>query len=69
MLRHLGKDARTTLLSIINDSWRTGKVPPNWKMAQIIPIHKKREEQSESRWLQAHQPVELHREVVRENSE
>ena len=41
MLKHLGTQAKKFLLEIFNQSWTQGKVPKQWKDAEIIPIHKK----------------------------
>ena len=40
MLKHLGPSAQLFLLQIINQSWTQGKVPTQWKEAEIIPILK-----------------------------
>ena len=41
MLKHMGHTAKGTLLSLFNESWKTGTVPALWKKAHIIPIYKK----------------------------
>ena len=40
ILKHLPSDALETLLSIMNEIWRTGKFPEDWHKAVIIPIPK-----------------------------
>ena len=40
MLKHLGPEAKRTLLRIYNQSWLTGTVPTIWKEAVIRPIPK-----------------------------
>ena len=40
MLMHLGKKASAALLSIFNNSFKTGKVPQVWRDVHMIPIHK-----------------------------
>ncbi|GFS58982.1 putative RNA-directed DNA polymerase from transposon BS [Trichonephila clavipes] len=39
-LSHLGLLGRKRLLYICNLSWKTGKLPRQWKSAIVIPIHK-----------------------------
>ncbi|PKU41933.1 rna-directed dna polymerase from mobile element jockey-like [Limosa lapponica baueri] len=39
-LRELG-EVLTEPLSIIHQSWQTGEVPANWRLANVTPIHKK----------------------------
>ena len=41
MLIHLGPIAKTRLLTLFNNSWKTGNVPQAWREADMIPIHKK----------------------------
>ena len=41
MIAQLGPHARKKLLSLFNQSWRTGKLPNQWREAVVIPIHKK----------------------------
>ncbi len=40
-LKHLGPVGRRLLLELLNDSWRTGQVPADWRRAEIVPILKK----------------------------
>ncbi|GFU29668.1 putative RNA-directed DNA polymerase from transposon BS [Trichonephila clavipes] len=40
LLAHLGILGRERLLYICNLSWKTGKLPIQWKSAILIPIHK-----------------------------
>ena len=46
-LKNLPPFKMTELLSLINKSWRTSKVPTSWKNALIIPIHKPGKEASD----------------------
>ena len=41
MLEHLGTKAKSKLLGIFNNSWKTGHVPQSWREADMVPIHKK----------------------------
>ena len=41
MLKHMGMRAKSKLLAIFNNSWKTGHVPQNWREADMVPIHKK----------------------------
>ncbi|UYV80255.1 hypothetical protein LAZ67_18002170 [Cordylochernes scorpioides] len=40
MISNLGKNCKERLLDIFNNSWKTGKLPQDWKTATIIPIKK-----------------------------
>ncbi|UYV65980.1 hypothetical protein LAZ67_3006054 [Cordylochernes scorpioides] len=40
MISNLGKNGKDKLLDIFNNSWKTGKLPQDWKTATIIPIKK-----------------------------
>ncbi|UYV82625.1 hypothetical protein LAZ67_22000235, partial [Cordylochernes scorpioides] len=40
MISNLGKNGKERLLDIFNNSWKTGKLPQDWKTATIIPIKK-----------------------------
>ncbi|UYV72918.1 hypothetical protein LAZ67_10001175 [Cordylochernes scorpioides] len=40
MISNLGKNGKEKLLDILNNSWKTGKLPQDWKTATIIPIKK-----------------------------
>ncbi|UYV81132.1 hypothetical protein LAZ67_20000127 [Cordylochernes scorpioides] len=40
MISNLGKNGKERLLDIFNNSWKTGKLPQDWKSATIIPIKK-----------------------------
>ncbi|UYV81781.1 hypothetical protein LAZ67_20002350 [Cordylochernes scorpioides] len=40
MISNLGKNGKEKLLDIFNNSWKTGKLPQDWKTATIIPIKK-----------------------------
>ena len=46
MLEHLGTRAKSKLLAIFNNSWKTGHVPQSWREADIVPIHKKRKDRA-----------------------
>ena len=40
ILKHLPSDALEPLLNIMNEIWRTGQFPEDWRKAVIIPIPK-----------------------------
>ncbi|UYV81433.1 hypothetical protein LAZ67_20001180, partial [Cordylochernes scorpioides] len=40
IISNLGKNGKEKLLDIFNNSWKTGKLPQDWKTATIIPIKK-----------------------------
>lgn len=40
MLKNLSSQALQTLLRIFNQIWRTGEIPPAWKISQIKPLLK-----------------------------
>ncbi|UYV72511.1 hypothetical protein LAZ67_9003466, partial [Cordylochernes scorpioides] len=40
MISNLDKNGKEILLDIFNNSWKTGKLPQDWKTATIIPIKK-----------------------------
>ncbi|KAK8767634.1 hypothetical protein V5799_005586, partial [Amblyomma americanum] len=40
MLRNLGEDHRTSLLSSFNEVWRTGILPDAWRTALVVPVLK-----------------------------
>jgi hypothetical protein len=40
MVKHLGQIAKVNLLKLFNISWKTGKVPSEWKEAIAVPIPK-----------------------------
>ena len=56
MLRHLGPEAKKTMLAIFNDSWKSGLVPAQWKEAHIIPILKKGKDKSDPK---SYRPISL----------
>ena len=41
MLLHLGPKAKSKLLEIYNNSWKSGNIPQSWREATMIPVHKK----------------------------
>lgn len=41
MLKYMGIDGALLLLDILNEAWKTGKIPNDWKVAVIMPIFKK----------------------------
>jgi ribonuclease HI/exonuclease III len=41
MLKELPKEGKDRLLNLVNESWRTQKVPSKWRTAHIIPLKKK----------------------------
>ncbi|UYV80245.1 hypothetical protein LAZ67_18002138, partial [Cordylochernes scorpioides] len=40
MISNLGKNGKEKLLDVFNNSWKTGKLPQDWKTATIITIKK-----------------------------
>ena len=56
MLKHLGPQAKKFLLDVFNQSWNQGKVPKQWKHAEIIPILKKGKPKSNPR---SYRPISL----------
>ena len=48
ILKHLPSDALKTLLTIMNEIWRTGKFPEDWHKAVIIPIPKPGKDKTEA---------------------
>ena len=59
MLEHLGTKAKSKLLGIFNNSWKTGHVPQSWREADMVPIHKKGKRPSKFRQLPSYQPHQL----------
>ena len=55
-LRHLGPDAKTTLLRLLNLTWSTGQVPAAWRRAVIIPIPKAGKD---PKLTSSHRPIAL----------
>ena len=41
MLENSGTKAKSKPLGIFNNSWKTGHVPQSWQEAEMVPIHKK----------------------------
>lgn len=41
MMRELVEELTQLLFIIYHQSWLTGKVPDEWKLSSVIPIHKK----------------------------
>ncbi|KFW77280.1 RNA-directed DNA polymerase from mobile element jockey, partial [Manacus vitellinus] len=41
VIRELAEDLAKPLSIIYQQSWLTGEVPDDWKLANIMPIHKK----------------------------
>ena len=56
MLKHLGPQAKRTLLQIFNLSWHSGKFPSKWKEAHIRPILKKGKDKSKP---DSYRPISL----------
>ena len=55
-LKKLPEHKMTELLSLLNKSWRTSKIPNTWKNALIIPIHKPGKEPSDPK---SYRPISL----------
>ena len=45
MLEHLGTKAKSKLLRIFNNSWKTGHVPQSRREVDMVPIHMKGKDQ------------------------
>ncbi|XP_076046155.1 uncharacterized protein LOC143028232 [Oratosquilla oratoria] len=43
MITHLGDAGEKALLQLVNTSWLSGRVPYNWKQADIVPVPKPKE--------------------------
>ena len=56
MLEHLGTKAKTKLLGIFNNSWKTGHVPQSWREADMVPIHKKGKDRANA---DSYRPISL----------
>ena len=56
MLEHLGSKAKTKLLAIFNNSWKTGHVPQSWRDADMVPIHKKGKDRTKA---ESYRPISL----------
>ena len=56
MLTHLGPTGKRILLKIINQTWKTGKLPKSWKTANVIPIPKKGKPKDK---LASYRPISL----------
>ncbi|KFP65496.1 hypothetical protein N322_09181, partial [Cariama cristata] len=41
VMRELAKELAKPLASIYQESWLTGEVPANWKLANVTPIYRK----------------------------
>ena len=56
MLEHLGTKAKSKLLGIFNNSWKTGHVPQSWREADMVPIHKKGKDRANT---DSYRPISL----------
>ena len=56
MLTHLGNKAKTKLLGIFNNSWTKGKVPQEWRKANMVPILKKGKDKKN---VSSYRPISL----------
>ena len=56
MLEHLGTKAKTKLLTLFNNSWKTGHVPQSWRDADMVPIHKKGKDKKKA---DSYRPISL----------
>ena len=56
MLKNLGTKAKSKLLSLYNNSWKTGNVPQIWREADMVPIHKKGKERAKAT---SYRPISL----------
>ena len=48
MIVNLGQPALHNLLDIFNKTWQEGTLPPIWREATMIPIHKKGKAKTEA---------------------
>ena len=56
MLEHLGTKAKSKLLGIFNNRWKTGHVPQSWREADMVPIHKKGKDRANT---DSYRPISL----------
>ena len=56
MLKQLPNESKTELLKLINISWERGEVPPDWKLATVIPFLKQSKDKLEP---QSYKPISL----------
>ncbi|KAL8621712.1 hypothetical protein ACOMHN_061847 [Nucella lapillus] len=56
MLKHLGTKAKTKLLALFNNSWKTGHVPQSWREAEMVPIQKKGKDKARA---DSYRPISL----------
>ena len=56
MLKHLGTKAKSKLIGIFNNNWKTGYVPQSWQEADMIPSHIKGKDQANTN---SHRPISL----------
>ena len=56
LLRKLSEPGRHALLSLVNRSWREGRLPASWRRADIIPILKKSKPADQ---VKSYRPVSL----------
>ncbi|UYV79164.1 PPM1J [Cordylochernes scorpioides] len=64
MISNLGKNGKEILLDIFNNSWKTGKLPQDWKTATIIPIKKLDKSADDPKKLSTYLPHNKHIEEV-----
>ena len=59
MVGHLGSDryeAKSKLLALFNNSWKTGHVPQSWREADMVPIYKKGKDRANA---ESYRPISL----------
>ena len=56
MLEHLGTKAKSKLLGIFNNSWKTGHIPQSWREADMVPIQKKGKDRANT---DSYRPISL----------
>ena len=56
MLKHIGTKAKSKLLGIFNNSWKTGHVPQSWREADMVPIHNKGKDRTNT---DSYRPISL----------
>ena len=56
IIRHLSESSLIVLLDFYNYSWDQGKLPDDWKLSTIIPIHKKDKDKHDAK---SYRPISL----------
>ena len=56
IIKHLSVSSLMVLLAFYNFSWKQGKLPDQWKLSTIIPIHKKDKDKHDAK---SYRPISL----------